>query len=151
MDFAAEDVFLTRGASGAVALALQAVVEPGDEVIFLSPPWFFYEAMILASGATPARVRLQHPAFDLDIDAIVARWVHGPEPSSSTHCTIPRGESIHRPLLSTGGQAGAAAAMYGRPVWVISDEAYSRIIFDGRKFFSPAFFHPYSLLAHTYS
>jgi aspartate aminotransferase len=34
VDFAAADVFLTRGASGAVVLALQAVVEPGDEVVF---------------------------------------------------------------------------------------------------------------------
>jgi aspartate/methionine/tyrosine aminotransferase len=39
IEFSAEDVFLTRGAAGAIALALQAVIDPGDEVIFLSPPW----------------------------------------------------------------------------------------------------------------
>ncbi|MGH4027146.1 MAG: aminotransferase class I/II-fold pyridoxal phosphate-dependent enzyme, partial [Pseudonocardiaceae bacterium] len=59
MDFAAEDIVLTRGASGAVALALRAVTDPGDEVVFQSPPWFFYEAMILAGGATPVRVTLE--------------------------------------------------------------------------------------------
>ncbi|MGH3573565.1 MAG: aminotransferase class I/II-fold pyridoxal phosphate-dependent enzyme, partial [Pseudonocardiaceae bacterium] len=72
VEFAAQDVFLTRGAGGAIALALSTVVDPGDEVVFLSPPWFFYEAMILASGATPIRVRLEPPAFDLDVEAIVA-------------------------------------------------------------------------------
>ena len=61
VEFAAQDVFLTRGAGGAIALALSTVVDPGDEVVFLSPPWFFYEAMILASGATPVRVRLEIP------------------------------------------------------------------------------------------
>jgi aspartate aminotransferase len=40
---------------------------------------------------------------------------------------------------------------YGRPIWITSDEAFSRIRFDGRSFASPASFHPYSMLAHTYS
>jgi hypothetical protein len=62
-------VFLTRGADGAIALALSTVVDPGDEVVFLGPPWFFYKAMIIASGATLIRVRLEPPAFDLEVDA----------------------------------------------------------------------------------
>ena len=40
---------------------------PGDEVIFLSPPWFFYELLILAAGGEPVRVELDPPAFDLDL------------------------------------------------------------------------------------
>ena len=152
VDFAAADVFLTRGASGAVALALQAVVEPGDEVVFLSPPWFFYEAMILASGATPIRVRLQPPAFDLDIDAIVAAL--GPRTRAVIVNTPhnPTGRIYSSAALERLAEILAeAAGKYGRPIWVISDEAYSRIIFDSRRFFSPALFHPYSLLVHTYS
>jgi DNA-binding transcriptional MocR family regulator len=39
--FTAEDIFLTRGASGAIALALGALIEPGDEVIFLGAPVVF--------------------------------------------------------------------------------------------------------------
>ena len=45
------DILLTRGAHGALALALRMVVDPGDEVVFVSPPWFFYESMILGAGA----------------------------------------------------------------------------------------------------
>jgi aspartate aminotransferase len=41
-------------------------------VIFVSPPWFFYEAMILGVGATPIKTRLSPPASDLDLDAIAA-------------------------------------------------------------------------------
>jgi aspartate aminotransferase len=44
-----------------------------------------------------------------------------------------------------------AAQRHGRPIWIISDEAYSRILFDEHSFVSPAVFHPYSLLARTYS
>ena len=152
MGFAAEDIFPTRGAAGAIALALHTVVDPGDEVVFLSPPWFYYEAMILSSGAIPVRVRLEPPAFDLDIEAIVAAL--GPRT---------RAVLINTPHNPTGRIYPAAAlqrladglaktaARYGRPIWVISDEAYSRILFDNRSFVSPGVFHPYSMLARTYS
>ena len=45
---------------------------PGDEVIFLSPPWFFYEMLIGAAGATAVRVNLAPPHFELDAGAIEA-------------------------------------------------------------------------------
>ncbi|MGH4011000.1 MAG: aminotransferase class I/II-fold pyridoxal phosphate-dependent enzyme [Pseudonocardiaceae bacterium] len=150
--FAAKDVFLTRGASGAIALALSTVVDPGDEVVFLSPPWFFYEAMILASGATPVRVRLEPPGFDLDVDAIVAalrprtRAVIVNTPHNPTGRIYPAAT-----LARLAEGLAEAANRYGRPIWVISDEAYSRILFDGRSFCSPGLSHPYSMLAHTYS
>src|SRR5262245_7030695 len=51
LPFAEEDICMTNGAFAALAVTITAVVDPGDEVIFISPPWFFYEAMIVASGA----------------------------------------------------------------------------------------------------
>ncbi len=152
VDFAAEDVFLTRGAAGAIALALSAVVDPGDEVIFLSPPWFFYESMIIASGARPVRVRLEPPAFDLDVGAIAAAL--GPRTRAVIINTPHNPTGRIYPAAALEQLAGAlaeAAEMYARPIWIISDEAYSRILFDGRSFPSPGRFHPYSMLAHTYS
>lgn len=152
MRFTSEDVFLTRGAGGAIALALATVADPGDEVVFLSPPWFFYEAMIVASGATPVRVRLKPPAFDLDVDAIVAaltprtRAIIVNTPHNPTGRIYPAAA-----LQRLAGGLAQAGRRYGRPIWVISDEAYSRILFDGRSFVSPGLFHPYSMLAHTYS
>jgi aspartate aminotransferase len=151
-DFAAEDIFLTRGAGGAITLALNTIVDPGDEVVFLSPPWYFYEAMILTSGATPVRVRLEPPAFDLDVDAIVAAL--GPRtraiilntPHNPTGRIYPAA-----PLQHLADALAETARQYSRPIWVISDEAYNRILFDNHRFLSPGLFHPYSMLARTYS
>src|ERR687893_319793 len=36
------DIFLTNGAFAGLTVCLRAVVDPGDEVIYVSPPWFFY-------------------------------------------------------------------------------------------------------------
>ena len=151
-DFAAEDIFLTRGAGGAITLALNTIVDPGDEVVFLSPPWYFYEAMILTSGATPVRVRLEPPAFDLDVEAIVAAL--GPRTRAIILNTPhnPTGRIYPAAALQHLADALAETArQYGRPIWVISDEAYSRILFDNHRFLSPGLFHPYSMLARTYS
>jgi aspartate aminotransferase len=118
--FAAEDVFLTRGAGGAIALALSTVVDPGDEVMFLSPPWFFYEAMIIASGATPIRVRLEPPAFDLDVDAIIAAL--GPRTRAIILNTPhnPTGRIYPAAALQRLAEGLAeTAGRHGRPIWVI--------------------------------
>ena len=67
-----EDVAMTNGGFAALAVAMRALVEPGDEVIFLSPPWFFYEFMILAADADAVRLRLAPPAFEPDLDELAA-------------------------------------------------------------------------------
>jgi aspartate aminotransferase len=70
--FGGDDIFLTNGAFAAITVALAAVASPGDEVIFVSPPWFFYESLIVGAGATPVRVGIDPVTFDLDLDAIEA-------------------------------------------------------------------------------
>ena len=47
-----EDIALTTGAFGGLGITIRALCDSGDEVIFISPPWFFYELMIESSGAT---------------------------------------------------------------------------------------------------
>src|SRR6185295_8697447 len=72
LSFAPADILMTTGSFGGLSLLLTALVDPGDEVIFLSPPWFFYESMILLAGGEPIRVALDPPAFALDVDRIAA-------------------------------------------------------------------------------
>jgi aspartate aminotransferase len=64
------DVAMTNGGFAALAVAFRTILEPGDEVVFLSPPWWFYELLIRAAGGVPIRVRLAPPRFDLDTEAI---------------------------------------------------------------------------------
>ena len=149
--FDPDDIFLTNGATGGLSVALGAVVDPGDEVVFISPPWFFYEAFIVGSGGLPVRAQIDPATFDLDVDAIAAAF------SPRTRAIIinsphnPTGKLYPPETLQRLSDAlTAASERNGRPIYLLSDEAYSRIVFDGRPYHSPTTFYPYSFLIYTY-
>ncbi|MCA1572396.1 MAG: aminotransferase class I/II-fold pyridoxal phosphate-dependent enzyme [Chloroflexi bacterium] len=146
-----DDVAMTNGGFAAIAVALRTLVEPGDEVLFLSPPWFFYEILILATGGEPIRLKLEPPAFDLDVDRIVAAI--GPRTRAvlvnSPH--NPTGRVYSSETLQSLAEALTdASARIGHPVWILSDEPYSRIVFDGRVAHSPAEFYPHTVVTYSY-
>lgn len=151
MPFDAADIHMTNGGFAAIAVALNAVVSPGDEVIFISPPWFFYEALIAAAGGVPVRVPIDPRTFDLDVEAVAAVI-------TAKTCAIivnspnnPTGKIYPAATLRALAETlTAAGERYGRPIYLLSDEAYSRIIYDGRDFPSPTQFYPHAFLLYTY-
>jgi aspartate aminotransferase len=151
MDWDPADVAMTNGGFAALATAMRTLVDPGDEVIFLSPPWFFYEQLILAAGGEPVRVTLEPPAFDLAVDGIVAAI--GPR----TRAVIVN--SPHNPsgriygandLRRLADALSATSDRIGHPVWIISDEPYNRIVFDGREYTSPAQVYAHTIITYSY-
>ncbi|UCH24897.1 MAG: aminotransferase class I/II-fold pyridoxal phosphate-dependent enzyme, partial [Trueperaceae bacterium] len=151
LPFEEEDIQLTNGCTGAIAVSLCTLLDPGDEVIFNSPPWFFYEAYITAYGGKPVRVKVDPENYDLDISAIEqaiterTRAIIVNSPNNPTGKIYPP-ETLHR--LSQ--VLTAASERNGRTIYLLSDEAYSRIIFDDRDYPSPTAFYPNSLLLYTY-
>ena len=145
------DVAMTNGGFGALAVATRTLLEPGDEMIFLSPPWFFYELLILAAGGEPKRVHLQPPDFDLDVDGIAAAI--GPRTRAvlvnSPHNPSGRIYSAEA-LASLADVLAEASARIGHPVWIVSDEPYNRIVYDGRECHSPSEFYPHTLITYSY-
>jgi aspartate aminotransferase len=151
LPFEPEDVFMTTGAFGALATAFRAIADPGDEIVYVSPPWFFYDAMIRFAGADPVRVNSRAPEFDLPVNAIEAaitprtRAVIVNSPHNPTGRIYPAAALQDLARVMT-----AASARAGRPIYLISDEAYSRILFDGRAFLSPTAFYAHTLLVYTF-
>ena len=145
------DVAMTNGGFAALAVALRTIVEPGDEVIFLSPPWFFYEILILAAGAVPVRVPLTPPTFDLDLPEIAAAVTPKTRAVLINTPHNPSGR-IYPPadLQAFAETLRTASDGIGRPIFLISDEPYNRIVFDGRPFHSPAESYPNTLITYSY-
>src|SRR5262245_10837476 len=150
--FEPEDILLTRGAHGALALALRMVLDPGDEAVFISPPWFFYEPMILGAGGVPVRVRVEPTTFDLDLEAIEhaltprTRVVLINTPNNPTGRIYPTATLAR--LAETLRRHGQSRDQF---VYLLSDESYSRVLFDGNRMVTPASFYERTLLVHTYS
>ncbi|MDX1401450.1 MAG: aminotransferase class I/II-fold pyridoxal phosphate-dependent enzyme, partial [Kiloniellales bacterium] len=71
LPFEPEDIAITPGAFGALAAAMTALIDPGDEIIINLPPWFNYDSMALARGGVPVKVPVKED-FDLDLEAISA-------------------------------------------------------------------------------
>ena len=145
------DVAMTNGGFAALAVAFRTIVEPGDEVIFLSPPWWFYEILIRAAGGVPVRVRLTPPRFDIDGDAIAAaitqrtRAVLLNTPHNPSGRVYPLADV--RRLSET---LAHAAARFGHRVYLVADEPYNRIVFDGRPFHSPAEVYADTITTYSY-
>ncbi len=145
------DVAMTNGGFAALAVALRTLVDPGDEVIFLSPPWFFYELLILAVDGVPVRVRLEPPRFDLDVERVAAAITPRTRAVLVNSPHNPSGR-IYPPesLRALADALTDASARIGHPVWIISDEPYNRIVFDGRTYHGPAEVYPHTVITYSY-
>ena len=147
IDFDPADVSITTGAFGGLATTLRAVLDPGDELIYLSPPWFFYVPMALSLGARPVRVALEPPGFSLPVEAIEraitpktrAILVNTPHNPSGR---IYQPEELKR--------LAAVLERAPQPVYLISDESYCRVLYDGRTHHSPLHYYDRSFLIYTY-
>ena len=151
LPFEPDDILLTTGGFVALAVGMKAVADPGDEVIYSLPPWFAYEGLIIEAGLVPIKVRVDLETFDLDIDAIAAAI------TPRTRIVI-----VNSPNNPTGRVYGAetlgrlaavleeASLRHGRPIVLLSDEPYNRIVFSDARFRTPAEFYAHTLVAYSY-
>lgn len=145
------DIALTTGAFAAIMVACYLVLDPGNEAIFSEPAWFCYEPLLLAAAAVPRKVALRPPAFDLDLDAIDAAI------TSRTRLVIvntphnPTGRIYDRKTLENLAELlERASSRIGHRIYLLSDEPYRRLRFDGRSFDSPATIYPWTFISYSY-
>lgn len=123
----AREVTITSGATEALAAALLAFIEPGDEVVLFEPLYDSYLPMVRRAGGVPRIVRLEPPAWRLDRAKLSAafndrtRVVMLNTPLNPAASVMPR-EDLE--LLAEFCRASGAI--------VVSDEVWEHVLFDGR-------------------
>lgn len=149
--FEAEDICMTNGAIAALDVTIKTIVDVDDEIIFFTPQWFLYEGMIIDAGAKALKIPLKEETFDLNLEALSAAI------TSKTRAVIVN--SPHNPsgkifgassLQKLGEILDKASAKNNRPIYLISDEAYRKIIFDENEFVSPASYYKNTFIVYTY-
>jgi aspartate aminotransferase len=129
LDFTAEDVFMTVGAAGACNVILKSILDPGDEVIVLTP--FFPEYQFYIANHSGRMILVDTgDTFLPDVEKIAAaitprtRALILNSPNNPTGRIYP--ESILRELDQMLAQAG-------QPIVVLSDEPYKAYVYDGKR------------------
>ena len=128
------DITVTPGGKWALFLALSSVLNPGDEVLCLEPVWVSYPPMIALAGGTPVPVTL--PAednFRITADRLREKITPRTKALMVNSPNNPTGRVMTREEMDA-----LVSVVLEHDLYVISDEIYETIIFDGRQHLSPA-------------
>ena len=130
----ADHVIMTCGAGGALNVVLKTILNPGEEVIILAPFFVEYKFYIDNHGGVPVEVWTKRDTFQLDIEAIKAaitprtRAILICSPNNPTGVIYPESD-----LKKLGDVLKTIHRDNGHLIYVISDEPYARIAYDGKQ------------------
>ena len=139
LDYAADEVIVSCGGKQVLYNAFVATLDEGDEVIVPTPYWVSYPDMVLLAGGTPVFVDgREDSGFRIapqDLEAAIGprtKWVLINSPSN------PSGAAY------TADELAALCAVVRRHehVWILTDDMYEHIVYDGFSFATPAAVEP---------
>lgn len=125
--FSPEQVTVTSGATEAIAAAVLALVQPGDEVILFQPAYDAYAPMVRRAGGVPVSVMLQPPHFRYDAQAL--------ERAVTPRTRVLMFNDPLNPAGTVAGEAELAAlaqACRKHDLIAICDEVWEDVRFDGK-------------------
>ena len=129
LDLSPEHVCVTSGATEALGAAILAVIEPGDEVILLTPAYDSYAPMVRRAGGVVREVALQPPGWRIDGAALEAAV--GPRTRAILF------NNPHNPtgrLFSAEELQAVADVAQSHDLTVIADEVWEHVVLDGARF-----------------
>ncbi|MGM0920024.1 MAG: aminotransferase A [Bacillota bacterium] len=121
------EIIVTSGASQAIDISFRAILEEGSEVILPGPVYPGYEPIISLCGAVPVHVDTADHDFRLTAELIKLKI------TEKTRCIVlpypsnPTGVTLHEDELKK-----IADVIRGRDIFVLSDEIYSELVFNGK-------------------
>lgn len=122
------EITITPGATQAIFCAIQAVIRPGDQVIVFDPCYDSYEPSVELAGGRCVHVPLALPTFEID-------WQRFSDAlSPRTRMVILN--SPHNPsgaLISRKALDRLATLIRDRDIYLVSDEVYEHLVFDGQR------------------
>lgn len=125
----AEEITITPGGTYALYTAMSSLLHPGDEVIVLEPAYDSYIPGIQVNGAVPVRIPLQFPGYKINWqlveDSITARtrMIILNNPNNPTGSILDE-EDIEQLRKLQNGRS--------QPLYILSDEVYEHLVYDGR-------------------
>ncbi len=127
----AEQITITPGATEALYCAITAVVHPGDEVIVFDPAYDTYEPAVSLNGGKTHHIPLHYPDFRIDWDRV--------RDTINARTRVIMLNTPHNPSGTIWSQHDIDCLrelVAGSGIYLVSDEVYEHIVFDGRQHLS---------------
>ncbi|MCD8214219.1 MAG: pyridoxal phosphate-dependent aminotransferase [Clostridiales bacterium] len=152
MDYKTEHIFMTSGAAGALGHALRAVTKPGDEVLTFAPYFPEYNEYVNKTGAILKTVKPNTENFQINFDDfeaclnpnVAAVLINSPNNPSGSVCSTETVKKLAEILT-------AKQKEYGHDIFIVSDEPYREILFDGADSPYISKFYDNSLSCYSFS
>ncbi len=122
------EITVTSGATEALFCAIAAVVGPGDEVIVFDPAYDAYEPVVRLQGGITRHVPMHPPDYAIDWDRVAD--------TVNTRTRLIITNTPHNPTGAIWGEHDIAALrqiVEGSRIFLLADEVYEHIVFDGRR------------------
>lgn len=152
MDYTTDYIFPTTGAAGALAHALRVVTKPGDEVITFAPYFPEYQPYVNGTGAHLTVVPADTENFQINFEAFEQALNPGTAAVLINTPNNPSGAVYSAETLTRLAEILRAKQVeYGHDIFLISDEPYREIVFDGGVQPYPSKFYDNTLSCYSYS
>ncbi|MCI9327012.1 MAG: pyridoxal phosphate-dependent aminotransferase [Lachnospiraceae bacterium] len=152
MNYTGNHIFPTTGAAGAVAHAVRCVTEPGDEVLTIAPYFPEYNMYVNMTGARLKMVPADTESFQIQFgrleemltEKVAALLINTPNNPSGAVYSEDTLKKLAELLMRKQKE-------YGHDIFLISDEPYREIVFDGKKAPYVSRFYDNTLSCYSYS
>lgn len=152
MHYGMEHIFMTTGAAGALAHALRAVTKPGDTVLTFAPFFPEYMPYVEGTGAKLSVVPAHTSDFQIHFEAleemltsdVMAVLINTPNNPSGVVYSEETIEQLAKLLR-------AKEKEFGHEIFLISDEPYREIVFDGKRIPYPSKYYDNTLSCYSFS
>lgn len=132
VDYTAENVVVTPGAKPIMFFVILALINEGDEVIYPNPGFPIYESMINFVGGTPVPLHIKEEnEFKVDADDFEKLVTNRTKLVIINSPGNPTGKTIPKKVIES-----IAEILKDKDTYILSDEIYSRIVYDGAEPFS---------------
>ena len=130
-NYSADDLYLTAGASGALAMAFHGLLFEGDEVIVFAPYYPEYTVYAESFGAKVVTIRCREEDFQIDPAALKAALTEKTKIVVVNSPSNPAGSIFSEETIRAMAEIlQAAETRFGHPIYILADEPYRELVYD---------------------
>lgn len=131
VDYSADDLYMTAGASGALAIVCKALLLPGDEVIVFAPYYPEYTVYAECFGGVPVILKCRERDFQVDMAQLEAAITEKTKIVIINSPNNPSGSILSEETIQAMAELlRCKQAEYGHEIYILADEPYRELVYD---------------------